>query len=101
MDNNNSTGNISWVYNFPKIKVPDTHTTTDQLDKIGEELNEAIADIIFDRREEALLECIDVILAAETLHRTLVKRLGWEKVNDAVQKVIEKNSARNYFTCGV
>lgn len=96
MDNNNSIG--EWNYNFPEISLPSDHTSKDQLDKIREELEEADCDIIFERYDDALLECIDVLQAAETLHRILVKRLGKAKVDKAIAKVIQKNHTRNYFT---
>ena len=89
--------NKAFSLNFPEIILPDEHTTQDQLDKIRDELTEATADIIFDRREDALHECVDVLIAAETLYRLLVKRAGIEKVNMAISWVNDKNHKRGYY----
>lgn len=91
MDNSHS-----FSYNFPEVILPDDHTINAQLDKVREEIDEAVADIIFERRIDALRECVDVLVAAETLHRIMVRRVGIERVNEAIAWVKAKNSARGY-----
>ena len=87
----------NWYFNFPEIILPEGHTVSAQVDKVREEVDEATAEIIFDRRKLAIQECVDIILTAETLYRVLVSKVGQEEVDEAVKFVMEKNNQRGYF----
>jgi len=81
-------------YNFPEIRFKTDILT--QLSKIEEEVLEVRDEIGFNDDNE-LEESIDVLLASETLHRSLVVKFGIEKVNSAIKKTILKNQSRGYF----
>jgi len=81
-------------YNFPEIKFKTDILT--QLYKIEEEVLEVHDELGFND-DGVLEESIDVLLASETLHRSLVSKFGIEKVNLAIEKTILKNQSRDYF----
>lgn len=83
-------------YLFPEIATD--NGIAKQIDKIQDEIHEAIADICFDRRERALEECIDILQATETMLRIMVKRLGEDKVLELIRCCIKKNMSRGYYT---
>lgn len=90
-------------YNFPEIKLKPTHTLIKQIKKVREESEEANDEAIVqmvtgNNDENVLLECCDTLIAAETLHRMMVKVYGEDRVNAAINTTIIKNKNRNYFT---
>lgn len=92
-----------YVYNFPEIKLKSTHTLIKQIKKVREESEEANDEAIVQmatgkNSSNLLLECCDTLLAAETLHRMMVRVYGEERVENAINDTIIKNKNRNYFT---
>ena len=84
-------------YLFPELKGSSAFTITEQVDKIIDECWEAKYDIIWDNKDGAMLECVDVIHAAETLYRVMITKFGQAKVDKLVKDCIDKNSVRGYY----
>lgn len=85
------------TFTFPESKFARDNTITEQVDHVQEEINETVADICYNRKEPALLECIDVYHASETLIRILIRRFGEEKVKELIEKCYKKNNDRGYY----
>lgn len=84
-------------FTFPESKFARDNTITAQIDHVQEEVNEAIADICYDRKQAALLECVDIYHASETLMRIMIRRFGEEKVKALVAECHKKNDDRGYY----
>lgn len=92
-----------YTYNFPEIKLKSSHTLIKQIKKVREESEEANDEAIVQmatgkNSTNVLLECCDTLLAAETLHRMMIRVYGEERVVEAIEDTIKKNIERNYFT---
>lgn len=79
---------------FPEIKFVKTNTLHDQLDNILRECREAHEE---ENDESFLLECLDVVHAAETLRRILENKYGVSRIEAMADYVFDKNDRRGYY----
>ena len=85
-------------YWFPEIVNPSKknlcRTPFEQGQKIIEEAMECFDEAKLGNRDAMLIECLDVIHAAETMLR---RNYEWSEVVEGYRKVREKNAARGFY----
>lgn len=83
-----------WSYRFPELaRIPEV---ANQTAKVAEEVVEAQRAVFEWEYDEAAVEAMDVIHAAETLLRCLEGRFGAD-LDAAYEEVVAKNGVRGYY----
>lgn len=83
-----------WTYRFPELaRIPEV---ANQTAKVAEEAVETQRAVFEWEYDEAAVEAMDVIHAAETLLRCLERRFGAD-LDAAYEEVVAKNRARGYY----
>ena len=83
------------AYRFPAVANIKDIQAFEQMDKVNEEVAEANDAYITESNERFVEELLDVIHAIETEIRIVMP--DPEKVEEARQRVIEKNARRGYY----